>query len=216
MKLIKKTIVKIVYFCGYDLIKHEDNTQNQVLDTSKVTFVNKKALRSKKINYGCGPKLMKNWLNVDLCINDKRGFLTANVDLRGKHPFLDNQFQYGFAEDFIEHLSQSDQILFLQEVFRTFKRGGVLRLSFPGLEGILKEHYKQGYYDDILWARQQAYLQWRHINYPNRKEIVLICKQIGFKSVRFVKYGKSTFKELKDLETRYLQKSVNTYVEIIK
>lgn len=216
MKIYKKIITKLLYFCGYELTRRNHIEEDSIHIKTTTAHIDKNILKANKINYGCGPKLIKGWLNVDIDVKNKKEYLTASVDLTDKQPFLDNQFQYGFSEDFIEHLSQSDQILFFQEVFRTFKKGGIIRLSFPGLEGILKEHYRPNYYDDILTAKQNAFTQWKHVNYLSKDDIKLICKQIGFTNIKFVKYGRSNFKALENLETRYLQKSVNTYVEITK
>jgi predicted SAM-dependent methyltransferase len=215
MKPIKQFIKKLLKYFNYDIIRFNKHTKRSEV-VIKIPFLSPTILKAIKVNYGCGQKLMKNWLNVDINIEHKTEYMTVNVDLRGKHPFLNNQFKYGYAEDFLEHLSQSDQIVFFQEVYRTFKKNGVLRLSFPGFEGILNEHYEPGYYNDPLIAKQNAYTQWEHVHYPCKNELLMICKKIGFRKVTFVKYGKSNFKELRGLDTRYLQKSINIYVEIVK
>jgi len=215
MKFVKQEVRKLLQHFHYDIVHLNKDTKLSE-NVIKAPALVQKSLKATKINYGCGSKLMKNWLNVDIQVENKKDYLTTCVDLRGIHPFRNNQFTYGYAEDFLEHLTQSDQILFLQEVYRTFKKNGVLRLSFPGLEGILNEHYEAGYYTDPLIAKQNAYVQWKHEHYPCKAELRMICKKIGFQRITFVTYGKSSFKDLRGIDTRYLQKSINIYVEIVK
>jgi len=78
-------------------------------------------------------------LNADKNLVDK--FLYRALDLTSRQPFNDGSFKYGFCEDFLEHLTQAESITFLSECFRVLKPGGILRMSFPGLEGVLKTHY---------------------------------------------------------------------------
>ena len=114
-----------------------------------------------KIHYGCGSNYMTGWLNVDL---GAPVFAPADqsylrVDLTYRHPFLDEAFSFGFCEDFLEHLTQAQSLTFLTEAFRTLRKGGVLRLSFPSLEGVLKKHYT-GEFEAARVATTEAYDMW--------------------------------------------------------
>jgi predicted SAM-dependent methyltransferase len=169
-----------------------------------------------KIHYGCGHKIIKGWLNVDFHPNLINRTHTLSVNLVERHPFPENSFIFGFAEDFIEHLNQADSIVFLCEVFRTFRFGGVLRLSFPGLEGVLKKHYRDSDYEGAAAGKYEAYTLWDHLHFYSKEELSLVCRHIGFREVKFVDYGNSTFEELKGLDYRQEQIGTNTYAEIIK
>ena len=174
----------------------------------------------KKIHFACGGKYFPGWINVDF--HRRNSFLLPDntiyysVDLISKQPFPDNHFEFGFAEDFIEHLQQSDSIVFLSECFRTFKPGGVLRLAFPGLEGVLQKHYSTVDYETTIVAKEEAYTTWGHLHFYSREELTLVAKHIGFREVRFMEYQVSNFPELQKLETRDHQSRLNTYVELIK
>lgn len=73
-----------------------------------------------KIHYGCAEKLFANWINVDFHPFRKVGFISYKINLVDRHPFPDSSFSFGYSQDFVEHLQQSDQICFLTELFRTF------------------------------------------------------------------------------------------------
>lgn len=180
--------------------------------------LNNLAGNNKRIHYACGFQMFKGWLNVDaeLLFKTKPGFLCETVNLVGPHPFPDNWFDYGFCEDFLEHLNQSDSMIFLSETYRTFKPGGVLRLSFPGLEGVLERHYQGQTYEAYRKGKTEAYTSWNHVHFYSREELILVCRHIGFMDIKFVSYGESAHEPLRDLDHREEQKDLNIYVELTK
>jgi predicted SAM-dependent methyltransferase len=167
-----------------------------------------------KINYGCGGNIIPGWLNVDLSPANAMDY--RQVNLLEKHPFQHDSISFGFSEDMLEHLSQAESIFFLSEVFRTLKNGGVMRLSFPGLEGVLNKHYTPITELRVREGELEAYTFWDHIHFYSREELRTVCKHIGFREVNFVEYGKSEYSELANRDTRSGQIGLNTYVELIK
>ncbi|GAB3993190.1 hypothetical protein GCM10028807_27830 [Spirosoma daeguense] len=227
---LKKGFHSAVNGLGYELKKISSNKfANQ---TDEGFFIPTKGLT--KIQYGCGTKLLKQWVNVDslpvellaawrknqLPDSDQNPvelFSYHALDLTSRQPFADNSFDYGFCEDFIEHLTQADSINFLSECYRVLKPGGVLRMSFPGLEGVLKNHYfKPTSYKSASEAKQDCYDQWEHIHFYSREELRLVATHLGYSNVAFTTYGVSQHSELNGLETRANQDKVNTYVELQK
>lgn len=57
---------------------------------------------------------------------------------------------------------------------------------------------------------------WGHQHFYSKKELYLVCKQIGFSKTYAVTFGKSKYKELNNLDYRKDQKTVNSYIEIVK
>lgn len=171
-------------------------------------------IRADKVNYGCGGNIKPGWLNVDLYPSDQPGY--KQVNLLEKHPFPDDSVRLGFSEDVLEHLTQAESIFFLSEIYRTLVPGGLLRLSFPGLEGVLVRHYTPATELRIRQGEFEAYTFWDHIHFYSREELSLIAKHIGFKEIAFVEYGQSNVPELCGLDTRDTQIGLNTYVELIK
>jgi len=213
MMLIKRIIVCFFRKLGYEIVKTKKPEKD---DTHEAQDMELPCGEIKKIHYGCGPKYLEGWVNVDLNAQDRPTYFSVSADLTKRHPFSKDQFEFGFAEDFIEHLGQAEQILFLYEVYRTLKKGGVLRLSFPGLEGVLRKHFPDSTYKTATLAKKEAYEMWGHTHFPSFCELEMICKTIGFREVNRVGYGTSAYKELKNIDTREDQIGLNTYVEIIK
>ena len=113
------------------------------------------------------------------------------MDLTKRHPFADNLIEFGFTEDFIEHLSQADAIIFLTEIYRTFKNGGVLRMSTPDLKGALKDNYSEISYDQARNFKMNAYTKHSHKHFFCFEELEQVCHYIGFNEIQLVEYGKS-------------------------
>jgi len=206
MKSLIKYLLKLI---GYELQKVK-NPQELVNPTNSETY------GLTKINYGCYRNYLKDWLNVDLNISPSYEFKTSKVNLSLRHPFNEETFNFGFAEDFVACLNQSELIIFLYEVYRTFRTGGVLRISTPGLEGVLQKHYPDSKIQTALLAKTEAYEMWGNIQFPSFNDLEMITKHIGFSDIKTVEYGKSDHQQLVNLDTRSHQIGLNTYIEITK
>jgi hypothetical protein len=207
--IIKSLIKYLIKLIGFKLVRIKKYQEIKYHESSETYGLN-------KINYGCYRNYLKDWLNVDRDIEKSDIFKTAKVNLTQKHPFHDETFAYGFAEDFIACIQQSELIIFLYEVYRTFRSGGVLRISTPGLEGVLNKHYSDSNIETALLAKTEAYDMWGNILFPSFHDLEMICKHIGFSGIRKVEYGISDHAELNNLDTRTHQIGLNTYVEITK
>jgi predicted SAM-dependent methyltransferase len=167
-----------------------------------------------KIHYGCGGKLIDGWLNVDWHESAASGY--RQVNLLEKHPFESSSVKFGFSEDMLEHFSQAESIFFLSEVHRTLAPGGVMRLSFPGLEGVLKRHYSPPSERRVCEGELEAYAYWGHVHFYGRDELRSVASHLGFTNLRFVEFGRSGHPELSNLDTRADQIGLNTYAELTK
>lgn len=204
MKGLLKTVANRA---GYDVVKLPKPRQ-------VVTEVDE-ALTDRKIHYACGHNFMEGWLNVDYFDQTGRPE-TWTVNLVEKHPFASDFFEWGFCEDFLEHISQPDSIIFLAEIYRTFKPGGVCRFSFPGWDN-QAQYFPPAYdYETAKALVDEHYTQHFHLHFYAHDEFEQVCKHIGFSKVEFVHYGESEHTELCNLDTRLGQKTSNTQVEITK
>ena len=111
-----------------------------------------------KLHFGCGPRVLKGWLNIDLQWCDDPRYTDPygdkySADVRGTRddffafdvtamplPLPDNSARVIFNEDFIEHLDQRQQVLFLAETLRVLKPGGVHRINTPDLLTSMRRH----------------------------------------------------------------------------
>ena len=167
-----------------------------------------------KIHYGCGSNIVDGWLNIDLHEVERTGY--RRVNLLERHPFEDSSVRFGFSEDTLEHLNQAESIFFLAEVYRTLVPNGVMRLSFPGLEGVLQRHYTPPSEKRIREGELEAYAFWGHVHFYSRDELQTVASHLGFREITFVEFGKSVHSTLSNMDTRADQIGLNIYVELTK
>lgn len=195
--------------CITDMGKYRKNLEDMLTD---------------RIHYGCGKNILAGWLNVDgFDESYPDGAIESGIaenifccNLADRHPFPENYFRFGFCEDFIEHMDQADSLIFLEEAYRTFAPGGVLRLSFPGFENVLKKHFNRADFDTFAAAKRDAYSMWTHKHFYCKEALSIAARHIGFREIRFVDYGISDYSELNGLDTRPEQKNLNIYAELSK
>lgn len=164
-----------------------------------------------RIQYACGYKYLPGWLNVDIIDVGPEGYLYVNLVER--HPFPANHFAFAFCEDFIEHIDQRDSLVFFEEVHRTLKPGGVFRVTFPCLDGVLAEHYPKADFATYSSQRSEVFTELGHVHYYSRESLALVARHIGF-DVSFVEPNHSTHEALHGLNTRLA--TSNLHAELTK
>jgi len=166
-----------------------------------------------KIQFGCGPRVLKDWINIDLFFEpfekylkyykddyypentrgNKKDFFSINI-LKTGLPLEDSSVDLIFHEDFIEHLDQKEQTVFLSETLRVLKVGGVHRINTPDLEKSMSKNSnfnlgKNGVYTEE-WDKHA------HKNVLTREYLYEIAKMIGYKDVIFQTRNKSISNEI--------------------
>ena len=214
----KRIAKKTINWLGYDVTRIAAERISGAQGMEEVYSKKLRELRVEKVHYGCGPNLFDGgWVNLDLppsCSDNTKLYLPIN--LVSKHPFPSECFRFGFAEDFLEHLDQSEALIFLSEVFRCLQRGGVLRLSFPGLRGVLRRHYRSSDYEGAIVGQKEAYTKWGHKHFFCEEGLAIVAKHIGFCKIEFVDYGKSGYQDLCNLDSRPDQRDLNIYAELTR
>lgn len=165
----------------------------------RATYQSKKPL---KLHFGCGPRILKGWINIDLKYEPYHNYMKYYTDkyypqeIRGdlsnfyaiditktELPIPDNSVDVIFHEDFIEHLSQRDQIIFLAETLRVLKRGGIHRVNTPSLLVSMSNH------SDFSRGISGVYLdEWNkhiHLNVLTPNILQEMALMVGYKKVFF-------------------------------
>ena len=112
-----------------------------------------------RLHIGCGPRVLKDWLNIDLEYCHYKDYLKYYTDrfypeaVRGTEedfyamdvtaapfPLPDESVDLVFHEDFIEHLTEKEQIMFFAETCRVMKKGAVHRVNTPNLFVSMRDH----------------------------------------------------------------------------
>lgn len=179
---------------------------------------------SDKIHYACGKNVFAGWLNVDGfdvsfpdgAVDPAAAAPVLRVDLSGAHPFPAGSFRFGYSEEFLEHLTQRESILFLSEVYRTFQPGGVLRLSTPKLGEVMWRHFRQEGWEGAQQGARAAFDDWHHEHYYTLDSLRAVALHLGFAKVEDTVYHESVHPELRGLDTRPETKGFNLFVELTR
>lgn len=153
-----------------------------------------------KLHIGCGPRVVKGWINIDLAFEPYEEYLKYYTDkfyapdIRGTKkdffainvaaqplPLSDNSVDVVFHEDFIEHLDQKEQILFLAESLRVLKKGGVHRVNTPDLGNSMTLHssFKKGF-GGVYQEEWDRHVHKNILTFNNLKELASI---VGYETV---------------------------------
>ena len=162
----------------------------------------------KKLHLGCGLQVFPGWDNLDI---DPRKPGVIKQDLTKPLVYPDNSVDFIYNEHFIEHITDDQGTLFLNECFRVLKKGGYLRISCPDLE-----LHVQDYVNNFLFRYKSINLNfrnkchflnsacrdWAHLYLYDEEDLSQKLKNIGFKGISRKKYHQSDIEEFKNLETR--------------
>jgi predicted SAM-dependent methyltransferase len=121
-------------------------------------------------------------------LGDKSDFYALDITKVGL-PLPDDCVDVIFHEDFLEHLNQRDQIIFLAETLRVLKPGAVNRVNTPDLSVSMKAHSrfqqgKDGIYTDE-WNK------WGHLNVLTPHMLQEMAIMVGYSKVTFNARDKS-------------------------
>ena len=104
----------------------------------------------KALHLGCGPNILKGWLNTDVNAYEP----AVCLDAIRPFPIEDNTLDYIFSEHMFEHISYESGKTMLRECYRTLKPGGILRLTMPTMDFLVKLYNEP---DEEL---HQRYARW--------------------------------------------------------
>lgn len=92
-----------------------------------------------KLNFGCGTRFSGNWVNIDFHSTDKR---VKRVNLLSGFPFPDASFGAVYSSHVLEHFERNQGRFLLEESFRVLRKGGILRIVVPNLQGSCEEYLR--------------------------------------------------------------------------
>jgi predicted SAM-dependent methyltransferase len=98
-------------------------------------------------------------------------------------PIPDGWVDFIFHEDFIEHISQKQQICFLAETLRVLKEGGWHRISTPCLNASMKRHSR--FDEGMAGVYTGEWDNWEHISLFTRHSLEEMAKLVGYRDVVF-------------------------------
>jgi predicted SAM-dependent methyltransferase len=166
-----------------------------------------------KLQIGCGYNFLNGWLNADIISGDI--YLNATKIM----PFKDKTFDFIFCEHFIEHISIDNSLKFLKECYRILKKGGIIRITTPDLEKLIKlyfdtnEFVKREELMRVIYGKEASlspcelfnnYMHhWRHKFIYDKNFLASILMKTGFTNLTFCENKKSNHEALVNLEIHY-------------
>jgi predicted SAM-dependent methyltransferase len=157
------------------------------------------------LNLGCGLNPIKNWINYDS--GNFEG--VVSYDLRQGLPQETETVSYIYAEHFIEHIPYDACVKLLSNCYKVLKRGGIIRLSTPDLEYLVKAYQEKNLQAYVnMWSPEtpckmmnEGMRLWGHEFIFDKDQLQLLLNHIGFE-VTFCNWGESKHESLKGIETR--------------
>ena len=138
-----------------------------------------------KLNLLCGAHIVPNWIGVD---TDPPA--EWQIDVRMGLPTQDASVTHIYTQHGLEHLERADGVALLRECQRVLKPGGLLRISIPDLDTLVKKYQA----NDIRFAESVGWLPatrcqmlnegmrlWGHTFLYSFEELVLVLGEAGFR-----------------------------------
>jgi predicted SAM-dependent methyltransferase len=159
-----------------------------------------------KLHLGAGRIRIPGWVNVDV---EPGSDVVA--DLSRPFPWGDGAATVVFCEHFLEHLSLEEGQRFLRECWRVLAPRGVLRISTPDLEVVVRDYLekKLDRIDRAVWAPatpaqmlNEAMRSWGHQFLYDRYELAAAMSAAGFASILEEQHRRSSVPHLSGIEQR--------------
>lgn len=169
-----------------------------------------------KIHLGCGHNILDGWLNTDLFPSYENVY---HVDALKTLNFNENQFDFCFNEHMIEHIEINEADILINEIYKILKPGGVLRLSTPNFDflvkiyqntigGIGNEYIKwskenfcpQHYQEEAIYVVNNFVRDWGHKFIHNYNSIKRLLENAGFTKININEISKSNYRDLKNID----------------
>ncbi len=165
--------------------------------------------RAVKIQFGCGNRPRKGWLNTDLV--PEKGSGAYALDVKKRMPFNDGIATFIFLEHLIEHLTKKEGIAFLEECYRILEPGGVIRIAWPELSNIVHAYLLS---DPKAWDTgnpesetpgdkvNDCFYLFGHKYIYDFHTLKLTMERIDYVNFQQMERGKSSYPELQNMEQR--------------
>ncbi|NBV14081.1 MAG: methyltransferase domain-containing protein [Sphingobacteriia bacterium] len=213
-----KIIRPLIRSFGVDIVRYHAPTVHSPAQGYADLERKYPSLPELKLHFGCGPRVLKGWINLDLFFEPYENYLQYYKDayapvVRGTKddfyainivteglPLPDNSVDLIFHEDFFEHLPQKEQIIFLAETYRVMKPGAVHRINTPNLRASMREHsdFKKG----KAGVYVGEWINWHHFSVIDPAILQSMAEIVGYSQIQFNSKNQSIAKDRLPVEYR--------------
>jgi len=157
----------------------------------------------KKLHLGCGKVYIPGFIHIDLMDFDH---IDYKIPADNLSIFEDNSADLIYACHILEHFKRQEIEKVLKEWFRVLKPNGVLRISVPGFEEIIKIYQKFNDLNLVLGplVGGQTYLYNFHYMVFDFKSLSEMLTKIGFKSIERYDWRKTEHASIDDYSQAYI------------
>jgi predicted SAM-dependent methyltransferase len=220
MHRTKKIIIQLLPSTLKQWIKKIRKTQvkHRASDKIKNYIKNNSVI---KLHIGAGGNEINEWLNTDI---EPQGNNIILLDASQIFPIPDESIDYIYSEHVFEHLTINQQIVMLEESYRTLKHGGKIRIATPDFNFIMSifNNRSEQIQDYINWNANSFlkpllnffgteiqtdvfvinnfFHDWGHKFIHNKSSLNLFLKKFNFQNITQYKVGQSDDANLLDLE----------------
>ena len=119
---------------------------------------------------------------------DRSEFYAIDITKTGL-PLPDDSVDVIFHEDFMEHLNQRDQIVFLVETLRVLRPGGVHRVNTPNL--LISMHEHSHFHKGRCSVYTDEWDKHGHLNVLTPAMLEEVAQMVGYSKVSFNERNRS-------------------------
>lgn len=156
-----------------------------------------------KLNLGCGPRIIKGFINVDI-----RNDLQLDVvdDIRTLKTFKNESADLIYSCHGIEHFFKDERLTVLSRWHQVLKKGGTLRLALPDFEMVAKCYLDGSVPFEKLWSSlngSQRHPYDFHYHCYDFKHLTKDLEEVGFANVRRYDWRKTEHADYDDYSQAY-------------
>jgi predicted SAM-dependent methyltransferase len=118
----------------------------------RITYQNARKEGNVCLHVGCGGVRLEGWLNTDISPSSP-----LYLDATRRLPIEDNSVSFIFSEHFVEHVPRRATLVFFEESFRVLRPGGILRISTPDAEALVRAYLNHPEEVRLLNERNRRY-----------------------------------------------------------
>lgn len=163
------------------------------------------------MHLGAGNVNHPSFINIDAIPASHIHYVRPIDDLS---PFADNSVDLIYASHCLEHFSHLKVRDVLAEWYRVLKAGGVLRLSVPDFDLLLRIYEASGKDIDSILAvlmGGQDYKYNFHLTSFNKRSLAELLANAGFRETREWQHGSTEITSIDDFSAFHLQVNGTSY-----
>lgn len=148
-------------------------------------------INNKYLHIGCGSVILPcPFENLD----SRKMEGVDHISEANKLPFDDNTFDLIYSSHVLEHFKRCETQLVINEWVRVLKSGGIIRLSVPSLENLIKIYQMSGDIKNIVGPLMggQTYEQNFHYNVFDKKSLTEYLEIAGCEAVHTWDYRRTS------------------------